>query len=159
MPRGKVNKLAVRTAYVVKGWPAQKCADEFGVNVTTVKLWASREGWTAERNRNTTQGAQIATDEARMVVADAIATVEAAHAARLSILDDLLATCKQNIAAAKPGRSQQATIKDAMESVHLAFKIERLVLGRTEGQASLVNENDDGRKRIIFAPVDEQESA
>lgn len=55
-PKG-VNWIAIRTAFVVKGWSAQKCADEFGLNPTTIKLRAAKEGWTAERTRIATASA------------------------------------------------------------------------------------------------------
>ena len=74
MPRG-VNWIAIRTAYVVNGWTAQKCATEFGLNITTVSIRASKEGWTDERTRNTTN-TSIATTEAMLAV---VAHVSATH--------------------------------------------------------------------------------
>jgi len=68
--KAKVNWLAVRTAYVVKGYTAQRCAEEFQVDITTVKKRASKENWTEERHRNTTQGHLVATEDMRAIVAD-----------------------------------------------------------------------------------------
>ena len=79
MPRG-VNWTSVHTAYVVYGWTAAKCAQEFGVNITTVSLRASKEGWTDERTRNTTNTSLATTEAALAIVAKVSAThVEAAE--------------------------------------------------------------------------------
>ena len=86
----KVNWLAVRTAYIVKGYTAQRCADEFGVDVTTVKKRASKEKWTDERHRITTQGHLVATEDMRAIVAEVSASHKAA-ANRQVILAELLA--------------------------------------------------------------------
>ena len=69
MAARKINWIAIRTAYVVKGWSAQKCADEFEVNPTTIRVKASKEGWTAERNRNTTDATAAVVEDMRAVVA------------------------------------------------------------------------------------------
>ena len=76
--KSRVNWLAVRTAYVVKGYTAQRCADEFEIDITTVKKRASKEGWTGERHRNTTQGHQVATEAMLTIVADVAASHVAA---------------------------------------------------------------------------------
>lgn len=69
------NWIAIRTAYVVTGWSAKKCAAEFKVNVTTIKLRASKENWTAERNPNPTrlggEADKAALEAARAAVANA----------------------------------------------------------------------------------------
>lgn len=62
--RPKHNWLAIRTAYVVKGWTPEHIGKEFGVHITTVKKRASKEGWTAERHRNATSAAEVASEVA-----------------------------------------------------------------------------------------------
>jgi hypothetical protein len=67
-PKKPINWLAVRTAYVVHGYTSARCAEEFGIDATTVKKRASKEGWTTERHRNATQGAEVVSDAMRAVV-------------------------------------------------------------------------------------------
>lgn len=65
--------LAIRTAYIVKRWSAQKCADEFHIDVTTIKKRASKEGWTKERHFKGHQvrtGSDTAEEETRKAVRD-----------------------------------------------------------------------------------------
>lgn len=66
--KGDKTWLAIRTAFIVKRWSAQKCADEFHVDVTTIKKRASKEGWARERHRNATAGHSVAEEEIRQAV-------------------------------------------------------------------------------------------
>jgi hypothetical protein len=61
--------LTIRTAYIVKRWSAQRCADEFKIDITTIKKRASKEGWTRERHRNATAARSVAEGETRQAVA------------------------------------------------------------------------------------------
>lgn len=61
-------RMAVRTAYVVKRWSAQRCAKEFGIHETTIKTWASKEGWAKERDSIATDGREAATQEIRKTI-------------------------------------------------------------------------------------------
>ena len=78
------TRLRVRTAFIVKGWSAEKCGEEFNLAVRTVKEWATREGWNAERTRLVSDGQAIVEEELREVVADGIR-------AHLSITDRVTA--------------------------------------------------------------------
>lgn len=109
--------LAIRTAFVVKRWSASKCAEEFKVDVTTIKKRASKEGWTHERNRNATAGQSVAEDEARQAVAleaerrqQLIDGLSVWVAAKIKACDDIL------IKITNP-RSQISATRDIVEMV------------------------------------------
>jgi hypothetical protein len=160
MARSKINWIAVMTAYVVKGWSAQKCADEFSIDVTTIKKRASAEGWTAQRNRNTTHATEAATEEATQIVATAALHIRSEHAKAVSQLNALLAGASEDVSACKPGRSRAETRRACFESFKIAVGLQRTVLGITEGQSSLADGEDDGTRRIQFIGAnDEVESA
>jgi hypothetical protein len=134
--RAKVNWLAVRTAYVVKGYTAQKCATEFGVDVTTIRKKASSEGWTAERHANTMQGENVAVDGASEVVA-------AANAERVQS-DRAFSEWLQSLV--EGGKEQLAKITDPAENIlarnrlvaagHRIVTMKRTVQGVVPGQPS-----------------------
>jgi hypothetical protein len=148
MPRATANWIAIRTAYVVKGYSAQKCAAEFGINVTTVKLRASKEGWTAERNRNATHGSEVAADAARAAVDKANA--ERAQSDR-AFTDSLQQLVEQ-------GKAKLAEIKDPGEFVMAASRLvaagqrvvltRRIVTGTVPGQPSDFVAADDADDEI-----------
>jgi hypothetical protein len=67
------KKMAVRTAYIVQRMTSEECSEAFDVHPTTVKTWASKEGWTAERDRRTTDATGVVVDELHNAVAEACA--------------------------------------------------------------------------------------
>jgi len=69
--RSKVNWLAIRTAYVVQQWTAERCAKEFGLDPTTIRKRASKEGWTQERHRLNTHAEDVADEAVQKAVNDA----------------------------------------------------------------------------------------
>lgn len=159
MPRGKINWIAVRTAYVVKGWTAQKCADEFGIDVTTVKKRASAEGWTQERHHATTNATEATTQEARAIMVAAALDLRAEHAKALGQLNNLLLGASEDVAACKPGRSRAETRRACLESFKIVHTLQRSALGLVDGQSSVADGEDDGKQRVFFSAIDEQESA
>lgn len=72
MPDEKPNWIAIRTAYVVKGWSASKCAAEFSTPVDTIKRHASKEKWNAERHRTDTGVNKAAADAAAQEAREAV---------------------------------------------------------------------------------------
>jgi hypothetical protein len=146
-----INWIALRTAYIVKGWSAQKCADEFGLHPTTVKTRAAREGWAKERDRNMTDATAAATAEAREQVAEMAMVVRERHANLVVRLHSLLDGIEEDIAVAKPGRSRAETRRAGMDAFEKAVKIGRLALGITEGQSSVGDgEKTDNRLEITI---------
>lgn len=144
MPPRSVNWIAIRTAYVVKGWSAQKCADEFSVDPTTIRKRASKEAWTAERHKNTTAAATVATETARAIVAEIAASATASH---LAAADEMLAIARGSLADLKDitnARTRIAARKDAIEGFERALRSHRLILGLREGQASDSERDSDG---------------
>ena len=74
----RYNWIAVRTAFVVKRWSYQKCADEFKLDVTTIKKRGSKERWVEQRDLAVTDGKAIVAQD---LLAEARATTEAATSA------------------------------------------------------------------------------
>lgn len=144
--KSTINWIAVRTAYVVKGWSAQTCADEFGVDVTTVKKRASAEGWTAERTRITTEGHHAVVEEMRAAVADTLANHVNLTDKVTKIIDKWI---EEDVAASKPGRSRGEVIKVYMEAMNLALRLGREVRGIKPGEASEESTTEDNTVRIV----------
>jgi uncharacterized protein YjcR len=139
-PRG-VNWIAVRTAYVVRGYTSQQCADEFGIDVTTVKKRASKEGWTQERHRNATQGAEVVS-EAMKAAVTAHMGGQAARVQRALDLQDAIqakiGTLIDAIDLTKPAqlRSIVEMNRTSVESLTRLVESDRLVRGITTGKPS-----------------------
>jgi hypothetical protein len=156
------NWLAVRTAYVVKGLTAQQCADEFGINVTTIKIKASREGWTEERNRIATQGAEVVADEMRAAVQSAMAS-HSSRATRALELSDKLAD-KIELAIDSVGddtralRSITETYHRFSEALAKGFASDRLVRAIRDGVASDGDDSNAKTKTRRFILVTPEES-
>ena len=120
--------LAIRTAYIVKRWSAQKCADEFHVDVTTIKKRASKEGWARERHRNATAGQSVAEEETRIAVRDVaakqqqladmmIAWVAGHIKASERDLEQMTTTSKSDSAKIAAARSRISARRDMVEMV------------------------------------------
>ncbi len=159
MAAGKINWIAVRTAYVVKGYSAQKCADEFHIDPTTVKKRASAEGWTKERHRLATHATTVAEDEAREQVAQAGAKLREEHAEIVGKVHRFLDGIDDDLAAIKPGRGRIEARKAAAEAAEKVLKTSRLVLGISEGISSASDGEDTGERAVIFEEVAEAQSA
>jgi hypothetical protein len=84
MARDQKLWMQIQTAYIVKRWSAARCAKEFGVDPTTIRKRASREGWTKERHRN-------ATDASAAAMADLKGVVELEAAERQAMRDHVWA--------------------------------------------------------------------
>jgi hypothetical protein len=142
-----INWLAIRTAYIVKGWSAQKCANEFGVDPTTIKKRASKEGWTTERHQNTTAAVEAATTEAKRLVEEAFAEDRDYAARMLQIASDV----EEDLAATKAGRGRIEARRSAVETMDRALRASRLVKGLKDGQASegTAEEKLPGKKYVV----------
>lgn len=150
----KHNWLAIRTAYVVKGYTAQQCATEFKVDVTTVRKRASKEGWTAERHANTMHGEDVAKDDARKIVA-------AAAQSHREVLSKLTALVDDSI-------TELATIEDIGErilarqrTITMATRIVvtgRIVDGNLPGQPSNTGSGIDDPGMPAAAIGDDEDS-
>jgi len=147
------NWLAIRTAYVVHGKTAQECADEFHVDVTTVKKRASKEGWTTERHRNATQGAEVVAGEMRAAVRSQIES----HAGRanraLEMADKLADKIESAIENLKPEdlrgvRSVTETFHRFSEALSKGFGSDRLVRGIKDGNASDADVTASGKRKV-----------
>jgi uncharacterized protein YjcR len=140
-PKKPINWLAVRTAYVVHGYSAQRCADEFGINPTTVKKKASEEGWTTERTRYATDGATVVAEEMRAVVS-AHLRGQAARVGRALNLQDAIqekiGTLIDSVDLTKPGqlRAIVEMNRTSVESLTRLVESDRLVRGITSGKPS-----------------------
>ncbi len=133
-PTTPVNWIAIRTAYVVKGWTAQKCAEEFTVSRPTISARASKEGWLAERNRNLTESTNsVIQSQVREAVQDAIGN----HGALSGSVSDLV---KRVVDAADPrefiGRSGREGLKALVDACRAAIQLDREVHGLKVGDAS-----------------------
>lgn len=128
----KHNWLAIRTAYVVKGYTAEHCATEFGVHVVTVRRRASKEGWTAERSANATSGEKVAQDEARKVVASAAQSHRAMLAKLDKLVDDSITDIEAITDLGEKILARQRTITMATRIVVTG----RIVAGELPGQPS-----------------------
>ena len=144
----RINWIAVRTAYVVKGWSAQKCAEEFGINPTTIKIKASNEGWTEERNRLQTDATAEATKEIKAGAVAAINDIRRDHASLVSRMHSLLDGVEGDIEAAKPGRGRIEARKLAAEAYQMVLKSSRLVLGIRDGDASVEPEQSESAGKV-----------
>ncbi|MDB5092461.1 MAG: hypothetical protein JWO85_562 [Candidatus Eremiobacteraeota bacterium] len=148
MPRTKANWIAIRTAYVVKGYSAQKCATEFSVDVTTIKKRASSEGWTAERHRNTTQGGKVAEDAARDAVAKANAERQQSDRAFTDSLQALVENGKKKLEKIKdPGDYIMAASRLVAAGQRVVLT-RRIVTGTVPGQPSDFVAADDADDEI-----------
>jgi hypothetical protein len=157
VPRiGKVNWIALRTAYVVKGWTLEQCAQEFSVNPTTVRTRAAKEGWRAERDRNLANATKAATEQATNLVTTAAIELRSEHAKAVAQLNALLDGSAEDVASCKPGRSRAETRRACFESFKIALGLQRTVLGITDGQSSVADAEDDGKVRIVFVGPEEQ---
>ena len=179
--KAKVNWLAVRTAYVVKGWSAQRCAEEFNVHHVTVKNRASKEGWTAERTRNTTRGSEVVAEVMRQAVdeqieqnAEAAAETIAHQMDTLALgarLGNKLAIAAERlldkyinedevdgegkfVAGIQPGEKQsEADVLNAIaDAVRKAVTVGRDIGGLEKGKPSVVTGKDvNAPRRFTFA--------
>jgi hypothetical protein len=144
--------MQIRTAYVVKGWSAQKCGEEFGVNETTVKVRASKEGWTEERNRNTTDAQQAVAEDFKSAIADALQNhaaladeiVEAVRAGLNELLSDTSIS----------PRNKAETLKVYAEAADKGIRLGRDVRGITSGKPSVVTEQSDDNGKVYEVVVE-----
>lgn len=145
--------LQIRTAYVVRGWSAQQCADEFGIDRATISRRASKEGWTQERHRTITEAQQHVTDTMVSATQDALVL----HA---SIADQIAQAVSKGMdewESMPPGRSKAETLRVYAEAADKAIRLGRDVRGIRPGQSSDgENEGEKGRK-IVFATVEEEQ--
>lgn len=154
MPRGRVNWIQVRTAYLIQGWSMAKCAEEFGIDPTTVRKKAAAEGWTQQRRDGVTAADLIATNEVAIAVATSRAEFQAGLNRQLSGMFALLVDGAADIAAAKPGRARAETRRAVIESYALVAKTGRENMGLQPGQSTFTDVNDDGRKRVVFVDIE-----
>jgi hypothetical protein len=165
------NWIAVRTAYIVNRWPAQRCAEHFDMDVTTIRKRASKEGWTAERHALTTSADRVAIERAREHV-DSIAASHVDATNRVIALADRIAD-RVDAALDKLERDESgddfATLRRVVEvfdryadGVSKALAVNREVRGLRSGDASEKDENRAGiriERRILTPekiPIDEE---
>lgn len=148
--------MQIRTAYVVRGWSAQKCAEEFNVHATTIKTRAAKEGWTQERDRVATDATGAATDALKGAAAEVLTALRSQHAELVQRMHTILDGIAEDIAAMKPGRSRIEARRAAAEAGKVVLTTSRLVLGMTDGVSSLTDPNteDSGERTIVFEEVE-----
>lgn len=154
----RINWIAVRTAYVVKGWSASKCAEEFNIDPTTIKKRASTEGWTAERHRLSTEATAVATEDIKSGSIAAINAVREDHAILVRRMHTILDGIDEDIAAIKPGRSRIEARKAGAETFGTVLKSSRLVLGIRDGDASIALEQSDDAGKVYEIAIEPQQS-
>lgn len=130
--RAKINWIAIRTAYVVKGWSAEQCSQEFGVDRTTISKRASKEGWTQERHRNTTDATRAVTEDARAIVAEARET----HLDFMAWVRDQIKGSEEDLVQITSARSRIEARRQIAAMAKDYVQIEREVMGRKTGEAS-----------------------
>lgn len=121
--------LAIRTAYIVKRWSAQKCADEFHIHVTTIKKRASEEGWTKERHFKGHQvrtGSDTAEEETRTLIRDESARRQQLMDALIVWAAKQIQDSEADLALIKIPRSRISARRDIMEMVDRFVKTGKL---------------------------------
>ncbi len=118
--------LAIRTAYIVKRWSAQKCAECFHVDATTIRKRASKEGWTRERHRNATASRSVAEEETRNVVRDESARRQQLMDALIVWAAKQIQDSEADLALIKIPRSRISARRDIMEMVDRFVKTGKL---------------------------------
>jgi hypothetical protein len=147
--RATINWLAIRTAYVVKRWSPARISTEFGIHPTTVKTRAAKEGWTAERDRNATQGDQVATDESRKVVEAAAQERTQSDRAFSDSLQALIEGAKAKLEKIEDAGEYILAVSRLVTAGHRIITTKRTVQGVVNGQPSdFVPADDSGDDEI-----------
>jgi uncharacterized protein with GYD domain len=154
--------MQVRTAYIVKGWSADKCSEEFNIDPTTIRKRASKEGWTGERHSLAIDATLVATEDLKSGATQVINSVREDHANLVKRMHTILDGIDEDIAAIKPGRSRIEARKAGAEAFGTVLKSSRLVLGIRDGDASVAPEqaqDDEAGKEYVVAitPAESQE--
>lgn len=147
------TKMQIRTAYVVKGWSADKCGEEFGIHPTTIKTWASKEGWTTERDRNATMATDVVAEDLRKAIEDELA-LQAERADRINRVGDAIGA-KLEMAVSviadtdlRGLRSITETFSKWAEGQAKGFGSARLVRGLGPTDASVDRAEEDDERRV-----------
>jgi len=144
--KSKTNWLAIRTAYVVKGWSAARCAEEFNLHPTTIKTKAAKEEWTTERDRNATDATAVVANEIREAVQDQVNRHMIVTDRMVEITDALSAKYIEMIRTFNPedARGFRALIecgKSLSEMTKNTIGTSRLSRGLTEGDQTVEQGN------------------
>lgn len=152
--------MACRTAYITNGLSAAQCAERFGFHVTTIKTRAAKEGWTKERDRNTTNATGVVTDELRKAAENETREHTARVERFLGQIDRLMdrfeaASSTVAVNDLKGFRSLAETMNRVAESLQKGETVHRTVGAIAETQPSDGATEKQKPRRIVFAEIEQ----